>query len=141
MARTKARREIPRDPSGKFLAPDKPTEYLSDSEWSDNDIILPLHDPATILDSNYRDESDSSSDSEKEWNTIPKPQTWDERKLLKLEKKQKIVWLASMKSVEHLLDGSIDKRGGAKDKTGKKRGPYGIGGISERTAQRKRQKI
>jgi hypothetical protein len=82
-----------------------------------------------------------NNQTQEEWNTIPKPQTWDEQKLQKLEKKQKIVQAASMKSAEHLLDGAVDKRGGAKDKTGKKRGPYGIRRMSDRTAQRKRQKI
>jgi len=46
-----------------------------------------------------------------------------------------------VKRVEYLLDGAIDKSGGANDRAGKKRGPYHIGGDSERTAQRKRQKM
>jgi hypothetical protein len=64
------------------------------------------------LDYETSDESVSSSDSEKEWSAIPKPQTWDEQRLQKLEKQQKIVQVASMKSAEHLLDDPVDKRGG-----------------------------
>jgi len=45
-----------------------------------------------------------------------------------LDKQKKLIQVASMKSAEHLLDGPVDKRSGSKDKTGKKRGPYGIGG-------------
>lgn len=143
MGRSKPCRKIARGPCGRFLAPAKHTENLSDSELSDDDTLLPLPNPSMDADLDYEtsDESVSSSDSEKEWSAIPKPQTWDERRLQKLEKQQKIVRVASMKSAEHLLDGPVDKRGGARDKTGKKRGPYGIGGMSDRTAQRKQQKI
>jgi len=38
---------------------------------------------------------------------------------------------------ELLFNGSVERAGGAKDKTGKARGPYGVGGKSERTTQRK----
>jgi hypothetical protein len=123
-------------------------EHLSDSEPSDEDTLVPLHNSLAVSNMDYADsesvgssDSEKQSDSEEEWNTIPKPQTWDEQKLQKLEKQQKIVQAALMKSAEHLLDGAVDKRGGAKDKTDKKRGPYGIRGMSDRTAQRKRQKI
>lgn len=46
-----------------------------------------------------------------------------------------------MKKAELLLDGPNDRTGGAQDKTGKKRGPYGIGGDSDHTARQKRQKL
>ena len=49
--------------------------------------------------------------------------------------------IASTKSAEKALDGPVDRVGGARDKTGKKRGPYRVGGGSVRTAQRKRKKI
>jgi hypothetical protein len=119
MGRSKPSRKITCGPCGQFLAP---MENLSDSELSDDDTLLPLPNPSTDADLDYEtsDESVSSSDSEKEWSAIPKPQTWDEQRLQKLEKQQKIVWLASMKSAKHLLDGPVDKRGGARDKTGKK---------------------
>lgn len=46
-----------------------------------------------------------------------------------------------MRSAEKVLDGPINRAGGAKDKTGVKRGSYKIGGISERTARTKRLKM
>ena len=46
-----------------------------------------------------------------------------------------------MRAAEKVLDGPIDKAGGAKDKRGKKRGPYGVGGGAERTMKRKRTKL
>ena len=46
-----------------------------------------------------------------------------------------------VKHAEFVLDGAVDKSGGASDRTGKKRGPYHVGGDSERTARRKWQKM
>jgi hypothetical protein len=118
-------------------------ENLFDLELSDDDILLPLPNPSTDVDLDYEtsDEAVSSSDSEKEWSAIPKPPTWDEWRLQKLEKQHKIVQVALMKSAKHLLDGPVYKRGGARDKTGEKQGPYGIGGNVGQDSQRKRQKI
>jgi hypothetical protein len=48
---------------------------------------------------------------------------------------------SGIKSVEATLDGAIDRDGGAKEKIGKKRGLYKIGGDSERTARRKQAKL
>ncbi|KDQ61785.1 hypothetical protein JAAARDRAFT_45287 [Jaapia argillacea MUCL 33604] len=46
-----------------------------------------------------------------------------------------------MRAAEHQIDGLMERQGGANDKTGKRRGPYKIGGDSKQSAQRKRQKI
>ena len=43
-----------------------------------------------------------------------------------------------MRDAELHFAGPIDKKGGAKDKTGKLRGAYLVGGISQREAERRR---
>lgn len=59
----------------------------------------------------------------------------------RMERRLKKLRQVSQKSAEWVLDGPIDRAGGAKDKTGQKRGLYLIGGDSERTVRRKKAKI
>ncbi len=124
-----------RDASGRFrptiTAACPPNDESNDSD-SNFDMLLDsdcAHDADT-------EGSDYEDDSDDEWNAIGKVLPHDER-----WKERKVVPLAEIKRIEYQLDGPVDKQGGAKDKTGKKRGPYNVGGMSDRNAHRKRAKI
>jgi hypothetical protein len=150
MPSTKNHRHNTRNSSGLFLAKNVSTKslLLDDANVCNHlDSILDNTALATVSDNaGDTDYSDNeSSGSEEEWKSIPKPLTWDEKRVVKnlhnQRKRVDALRKQSMKAAEQELDGQIDKNGGAKDKTGKKRGPYKIGGDSERTARRKRQKL
>lgn len=82
--------------------------------------------------------------SDDEWAGVKCPSTWDERAQERQERKTRTLTalqIVLMRKAECYLDGPIDRAGGAKDKTGKKRGCYNIGGISERTAREKRARL
>ncbi|EIW84566.1 hypothetical protein CONPUDRAFT_151582 [Coniophora puteana RWD-64-598 SS2] len=132
--------------SGKFISNKKPHIDHSDisesghqdsSDW-DLEADDEHEDPGYISDS----QSDSGSDDE--YASIPSPSTWisaatKAKALEVLEHSRISVTVGSMRGAELKFDGPIDKPGGARDKTGKARGPYGVGGLSARRARELRK--
>ncbi|CAK5267144.1 unnamed protein product [Mycena citricolor] len=96
----------------------------TDIEMADNDT-----------DSNWTEQSDESgsdeSESEDETIRIVLPSSWGEAAA------PQTVFVSSMSGAERAWDGPGDRD----TKAGKKRGPYGIGGDSDREVRRKRQKV
>ncbi|TFY55036.1 hypothetical protein EVG20_g9466 [Dentipellis fragilis] len=154
MGRRAKQHPITRHPSGKF---DRNLLYQSKSNNSDSSS-----EHRVSLDPDVASDSDSSSsmwidieedklgiESRNGWATMTLPKTWDERaadrKAVKKAacdaKRQERHHREVTCQAELVFDGAVDKAGGAKDKTGEKRGTYGIGGDSERTAQRKRKAV
>lgn len=131
-----------RDVNGQFSS-----SVLTSTENSDNSLEpIDIEDnPVSSDDSSDNTESESDSDSdwpgsESEWGAIPLPITYIERaERRRSERASEALRIASIKSEEKRLDGCIDRKGGAKDKTGRKRGRYT--GNSVRSVQRKRAKI
>ncbi|KAJ7458981.1 hypothetical protein FB451DRAFT_1406157 [Mycena latifolia] len=98
---------------------------------------------------------DSESEDDGEWEQRPRPMTYAEREAKRAAQKEKAAEKrrkAEIRSAEQRLAGAPDNQQGAhispvyithstRKLTGKKRGPYGIGGLSKRSAQEKRKKL
>ncbi|KAJ7768213.1 hypothetical protein B0H16DRAFT_1452956 [Mycena metata] len=98
-----------------------------------SDTEEPDDTPPTWEDSDSEDE-----DYTEEWQTLPRPITYDERQEIRLrqrimadEKRRK----AEMRGAEQRLAGPVDNQ------TGKRRGPYNVGGMSKRSSQGKRKQL
>ncbi len=161
MPRQRKKRTVPRDSTGQFIPRRDDSACLQctfsfpvssfprPGAWS---LTSCAAVPSEVdLLAATSDESDSGeSDDGGLWNEIW--QGWEarrkeeerqrkEKELQKERARLEKLRAASVKSAEHALDGAVGRSGGARDKTGEKRGAYSIGGDSERTAQRKWQKI
>ncbi|KAJ7664888.1 hypothetical protein B0H17DRAFT_1143559, partial [Mycena rosella] len=138
-----------RGSNGMFMSnhPLPPTpELASEDGDSDNEIVW---ESATESESDY----DSYAE---EWQKFPKPMTYNERQEKRAVQKKKAEdkrRIAEMRSAEQKLAGAMDNQEGAPIfgaliisivqtiLPGKKRGPYGIGGPSQRTLQEKRKRL
>ncbi|KAJ8496210.1 hypothetical protein ONZ51_g1255 [Trametes cubensis] len=153
MPRTKKTLKRLKDSSGRFIP--KQSNLLHASLDHRAHLESPLYSvwkPGANSDSDCEDlntcdadASSSDSDAESGGEDSESSQAWlelrNERRAAADALRLRRHRATSMRSAERVLDGPIDRKGGAKDKTGKKRGPYLIGGDSLRTVQRKRQKI
>ncbi|KAJ7923169.1 hypothetical protein B0H13DRAFT_2316699 [Mycena leptocephala] len=94
-------------------------------------------------DSDYDAEDEPSKselddESDDEYLAIPEPSTWLATHSLDSELQVQppgTIQVHSMRDAELHFAGPINKKGGAKDKTGKLRGAYLVGGISQREAE------
>lgn len=93
-------------------------------------------EPSSEDSEEFGEPGSSADESDSEWLVLQQ-----ERKAKLAAQRLRKLRSESMKQAEQMLDGPVDRRGGARDKTGKKRGPYQVGGDSIRTLQRKRQKV
>lgn len=145
MAQTKSSCRKLQDHSGKYTGKKSDHNTSAQSPESDFEDNYTLSAAETGQNDSDSDWASTCEDSEDEWNTLLSLGTWDERQdeeqITKEGEGTQIVRVASMRAAEKVLDGPIDKVGGAKDKRGKNRGPYGVGGGAERTMRRKRAKL
>ncbi|KAI0054330.1 hypothetical protein BV25DRAFT_1955412 [Artomyces pyxidatus] len=119
------------------------------SSAKDSPVPSPEHSETELAShlAEDKEKDDLAIQSDKyddEWQGIGEPLTWDEHVEQKQEQAARIraqQQAAQRRRAELILDGRLDKVGGAKDKTGTKRGPYRVGGDSERSARRKRQRM
>ncbi|KAK7065030.1 DDE family endonuclease [Favolaschia claudopus] len=90
-------------------------------------------------------ESDSSSESEpvddpdyfEAWDVMPTPRTYAEREEIREQKREK----AAAKRRKAEMRSAEFQEAGPTEQTGKKRGPYTIGGLSKRRLQEKKKKL
>ncbi|KAJ7444258.1 hypothetical protein B0H11DRAFT_1931195 [Mycena galericulata] len=128
-----------RDSTGAFVSNKKLKVVLSDSEPEDFDIdIEEFENPSNPdYDAEYEpSESELDDESDDEYLAMPEPATWHATLSANLQPSATIQ-VHSMRDADLHFDGPIDKKGGAKDKTGRLRGAYLVGGISQREAERR----
>ncbi|KAL1949585.1 hypothetical protein VTO73DRAFT_8466 [Trametes versicolor] len=151
MPRTKKKHSGPRNSAGQFRprvhAAHSSTEDSTAPECSvysvwqsaSNTEVAAWEEeaePSSEASEEFGEPGSSADESDSEWLVLQQ-----ERKAKLAAQKLRKLRDESMKQAEQMLDGPVDRRGGARDKTGKKRGPYQVGGDSIRTLQRKRQKV
>ena len=131
--------------SGKYTGEESDHDTSAQSPESDFEDNYTLSAAETGKNNSDSDCESTCEDSKDEWNTVLSLGTWNERqdeeKITKEGEGTQILRVASIRAAEKVLYGPIGKAGGAKDKRGKKRGPYGVGGGAERTMRRKRAKL
>ncbi|KAJ7931833.1 hypothetical protein B0H13DRAFT_1857488 [Mycena leptocephala] len=136
---------------GDILPKRRPSDNLATAESrprqtgpvavSDGDGSEPYTSDSDYDAEDEPSESVQDDESDDEYLAIPEPSTWLATHSLDSELQVQpsgTIQVHSMRDAELHFAGPIDKKGGAKDKTGKLRGTYLVGEISQREAERRR---
>ncbi|KAJ6632498.1 hypothetical protein B0H10DRAFT_2251958 [Mycena sp. CBHHK59/15] len=116
-----------RDAGGMFAPTHPVLDTVSDGELDDN-----------VWETDIESETETDTNYFEAWETMPVPQTYDERAQRNTEKQEKAAKkrrIAEMCSAEHQEAGTTNNQ------QGKTQGPYGIGGLSKRSIQKKKKKL
>ncbi|KAJ7024042.1 hypothetical protein C8F04DRAFT_1192775 [Mycena alexandri] len=124
---TKRPSHTQRGATGAFTS-NKPAQQSPASDTEEPDDTPPAWEDSDSEDEDYTEE----------WQTLPRPITYDERQETRLrqritadEKRRK----AEMRGAEQRLAGPVDNQ------TGERHGPYNVGGMSKRSSQGKRKQL